>query len=317
MGKKNLSQRIENRTVLLNLQMAKYNHLEIESKWQTIWETQKLYQVDLKAAKRPYYNLMMFPYPSAEGLHVGNVFAFTGSDIHARFMKLHGYDVFEPIGFDAFGIHSENFAIKVGKHPNELINNNVINFKENQLKKLGIMYDWSHEVNTTDPSYYKWTQWIFIQLFNAGLAYQKEGYVNWCPSCKTVLANEQTEGGNCERCGREVIQKNLKQWFFKITDYVERLYNNLKIIDWSNIIKKTQENWIGKSAGVEIIFTTVDDKTKIRVFTTRPETIFGATYLVLAPEHPAVDMVTTSENKSLIKKYRDDTIKKMSLNERT
>ncbi|MBT9175614.1 MAG: Leucine--tRNA ligase [candidate division WS2 bacterium] len=316
MEKKNLSQRIGNRTVPLNLQMGKYNHLEIESKWQTIWEAQRFYQVDLKAAERPYYNLMMFPYPSAEGLHVGNVFAFTGSDIHARFMKLHGYNVFEPIGFDAFGIHSENFAIKVGKHPKELTDNNVINFRENQLKKLGAMYDWSHEVNTTDTSYYKWTQWIFIQLFNAGLAYQKEGYVNWCPSCKTVLANEQTEGGNCERCGTEVIQKNLEQWFFKITDYAERLYNNLKIIDWSDIIKKAQENWLGRSEGIEIIFHTVDNKTKIHVFTTRPDTIFGATYLVLAPEHPVVDAVITNKNKSLVEKYRSDTIKKNVL-ERT
>ncbi|HAW49997.1 TPA: leucine--tRNA ligase [bacterium] len=296
--------------------MGKYNHLEIESKWQKIWEAQRLYQVDLKAAESPYYNLMMFPYPSAEGLHVGNVFAFTGSDIHARFARLLGYDVFEPIGFDAFGIHSENFAIKVGKHPKELTDNNVINFRENQLKKLGAMYDWTHEVNTTDPKYYKWTQWIFIQLFNAGLAYQKEGYVNWCPSCKTVLANEQSEGGNCERCGTEIIQKNLKQWFFKITDYAERLYNNLKIIDWSDIIKKAQENWIGKSEGVEIIFTTVDNKIKIPVFTTRPDTIFGATYLVLAPEHPAVDVLTTDENKSSAEKYRSNTIKKNVL-ERT
>ncbi|MCL0091795.1 leucine--tRNA ligase [Dehalococcoidales bacterium] len=314
--KKNLSQKVKNRTISLNLQMREYNHLEIESKWQAIWETKKVYQVDLKAAKRPYYNLMMFPYPSAEGLHVGNVFAFTGSDIHGRFMKLNGYDVFEPIGFDAFGIHSENFAIKVGKHPKELIDNNVVNFRENQLKKLGIMYDWSHEINTTDPSYYKWTQWIFIQLFNAGLAYQKEGYVNWCPSCKTVLANEQTEGGNCERCGTEVIQKNLKQWFFKITDYAERLYNNLKIIDWPDIIKKAQENWIGRSEGVEIIFPIIDNKTKIHVFTTRADTIFGATYLVLAPEHPVVDIVTTDKNKSLVEKYRSDTIKKNVL-ERT
>ncbi|MCL0103751.1 leucine--tRNA ligase [Dehalococcoidia bacterium] len=296
--------------------MREYNHLEIESKWQAIWETKKVYQIDLKAAKRPYYNLMMFPYPSAEGLHVGNVFAFTGSDIHGRFMKLNRYDVFEPIGFDAFGIHSENFAIEVSKHPKELIDNNVVNFRENQLKKLGIMYDWSHEINTTDPSYYKWTQWIFTQLFNAGLAYQKEGYVNWCPSCKTVLANEQTEGGNCERCGAEVIQKNLKQWFFKITDYAERLYNNLKIIDWSDIIKKAQENWVGRSEGVEIIFPIIDNKTKIHVFTTRTDTIFGATYLVLAPEHPVVDIVTTDRNKSLVEKYRSDTIKKNVL-ERT
>ena len=225
-----------------------YDHRAIEPKWSQRWQDLRCFSPDLHAAARPYYNLMMFPYPSAEGLHVGNVFAFVGSDIHGRFMRARGYDVFEPIGFDAFGIHSENYAIKTGGHPASLIPRNIANFRR-QLGSLGMMFDWSHEVNTTDPAYYRWTQWIFVQLFKAGLAYQKDAPVNWCPSCRTVLADEQAEGGACERCGAAVEQRQMRQWFFRITAYADRLLENLDRIDWSEITKAAQRRWIGRTEG--------------------------------------------------------------------
>jgi len=266
----------------------KYDHREIEKKWREHWEVHGDNRVDLDRAQRPFYNLMMFPYPSAEGLHVGNVYAFTGSDIYGRFMRMKGFDVFEPIGFDAFGMHSENFALKKGIHPAELVPKNIAHFRDNQLKMIGNMFDWSRQVDTTDKSYYKWTQWIFVQLFKHGLAYQDEASVNWCPSCKTVLASEQVIGGACERCSTMVIQKQMLQWFFRIADYADRLYSNLQKIDWSETTKSAQLNWIGKSEGADIDFEIVGCDDKLRVFTTRPDTIFGATYMVLDPEHPMV-----------------------------
>ena len=287
-----------------------YNPKEIEEKWQSRWDadgTNTFTPDELKNAKRPFYNLMMFPYPSAEGLHVGNMYAFTGADIYGRFQRLHGENVFEPIGFDAFGIHSENFALKVGSHPMELIPKNVANFTR-QLRRIGAMYDWNHTVDTTDPKYYKWTQWIFLQLYKAGLAEKKEAPVNWCPSCHTVLANEQVISGACERCGTAVEQRFLSQWFFTITKYAERLLNNLEWIDWSESTKKAQENWIGKSEGAEIRFDVTSahqqpEKLQIPVFTTRPDTVFGATFLVLAPEHPAVPWITTPDRFSVVNEY--------------
>ncbi|HEY9668252.1 MAG TPA: class I tRNA ligase family protein, partial [Coleofasciculaceae cyanobacterium] len=195
----------------------------------------------------PFYNLMMFPYPSAEGLHVGNVYAFTGADIYGRFMAMNGRDVFEPMGFDAFGIHSENFAIKKGIHPNQLTARNVERFRETQLKRIGDRFCWNHEVQTTSPAYYKWTQWIFLQLFKAGLAERKKASVNWCPSCKTVLADEQVIAGECERCSAIAIQRELEQWFFKITRYAQRLLDNLEHLNWSERVKTAQRNWIGRS----------------------------------------------------------------------
>ena len=225
-----------------------YDHRSVEAKWSRRWQELGCFRTDLKGASRPYYNLMMFPYPSAEGLHVGNVFAFVGSDIHGRYMRGRGYDVFEPFGFDAFGIHSENHAIKVGTHPAELIPRNVENFRA-QLRSVGAMLDWSHEVNTTDPAYYRWTQWIFLQLFKAGLAYQKAAPVNWCPSCRTVLAAEQAEGGTCERCGSAVQQRQMRQWFLGITAYADRLLKNLDWIDWSEITRNAQRRWIGRTEG--------------------------------------------------------------------
>ncbi|MGQ0814252.1 MAG: leucine--tRNA ligase [Gemmatimonadota bacterium] len=283
-----------------------YNPKEIEEKWQASWAergTNSFTEEQLRAVERPFYNLMMFPYPSAEGLHVGNMYAFTGADIYGRFKRLHGEHVFEPIGFDAFGIHSENFALKVGTHPMQLIPNNVANFTR-QLTRIGAMYDWNHIVDTTDPGYYKWTQWIFLQIYKAGLAEKKEAAVNWCPSCHTVLANEQVIAGVCERCGTPVEQRFLSQWFFKITQYVERLLNNLSWIDWSESTKKAQENWIGRSDGAELRFP-VKDGVVIPVFTTRPDTIFGATFMVLAPEHPLVDEITMKDQRNVVDKYRE------------
>jgi len=298
-----------------------YDPAVVEEKWQRRWEEQRtnaFTDQDLLEAERPFYNLMMFPYPSAEGLHVGNMYAFTGADIYGRFRRLQGDDVFEPIGFDAFGIHSENFALKVGVHPMELIPANIRNFTR-QLRRIGAMYDWDHVVDTTDPSYYRWTQWLFLKLYEAGLAEKKEAPVNWCPGCHTVLANEQVIAGECERCGTTVEQRVLSQWFFRITKYAQRLLDNLSWIDWSDTTKKAQENWIGRSEGAELVFPLArrriaEDRHEpaqlhaehpaIRVFTTRPDTVFGATFMVLAPEHPAVDRITSPEQREAVEAYR-------------
>jgi leucyl-tRNA synthetase len=300
-----------------------YDPAAIERKWQERWETRGTNLTDLGAGVRPYYALMMFPYPSAEGLHVGNLFAFTGSDVYGRFQRLQGHTVFEPLGFDAFGIHSENFALKVGMHPAALIPRNIDNFRR-QLQRAGLMVDWRHELSTTDPRYYKWTQWLFLQLYQRGLAYKKAAAVNWCPVDKTVLANEQVIAGECERCGSKVEQRVLEQWFFRITEYAGRLLRNLESLDWSESTKQAQRNWIGRSDGAEITFRVQDleelggtatiasgesdefvaEPIDIRVFTTRPDTIFGATYLVLAPEHPLVDAVTAGEQHEAVAAYR-------------
>ena len=265
----------------------RYNPKAIEAKWQKRWAKDKTYEPDLKKAKKPFYNLMMFPYPSAEGLHVGNVYAFTGSDIHGRFQRMRGLDVFEPIGLDGFGIHSENYALKIGKHPAKQSKVSEKNFYR-QLSDIGNGFAWDEHLETYDPEYYKWTQWIFAEMFKHGLAYRKKAKVNWCPSCKTVLADEQVIQGKCERCASEVIKKDLEQWFFRITNYAERLLANLGKIDWSPRVKIAQEKWIGKSEGAEIKFSISNSQFSIKVFTTRPDTLFGATYMVLAPEHELV-----------------------------
>ena len=245
----------------------------------------------------------MFPYPSAEGLHVGNVFAFVGSDIYGRTKKLQGYDVFEPIGFDAFGIHSENYALSVKKHPSQLVPRNISNFTR-QLKQVGLMHDWSHMVDTTSPNYYKWTQWIFLQMYKAGLAYRKKAPVNWCPECKTVLADEQVINGECERHpGVTVLKKELPQWFFKITAYAQKLLDNLSWIDWSDTTRQAQAKWIGRSEGAEINFPVAGSGEMIKVFTTRPDTVFGATYMVLAPEHPLVGSLTSPNLRKAVEDY--------------
>jgi len=279
-----------------------YDPAALEAKWQAQWVERHTNEPDLDRAARPFYNLMMFPYPSAEGLHVGNMFAFTGADIYGRFKRLQGFDVFEPMGFDAFGIHSENYALNIGTNPAKLIPQNIATFRR-QLRRFGGMFDWRHELSTTDPAYYKWTQWIFLQLFKAGLAYKKRAAVNWCPKDKTVLANEQVIDGHCERCDTLVEQRFLDQWFFRITQYAERLLENLSKIDWSPSTVLTQRNWIGRSEGAELIFETPSGR-KITVFTTRPDTVFGATYLVLAPEHPQVDELTAVERQSAVKAYQ-------------
>jgi leucyl-tRNA synthetase len=304
--------------------MTKYDHQKIERKWQKAWNEKGVWKVDLQNAKKPYYNLMMFPYPSAEGLHVGNVYAFTGSDIHGRLRRMQGYDVFEPMGFDAFGIHSENFAIKQGTHPKDQTAKNITNFKK-QLKALGSLFAWENEVITSEPEYYKWTQWLFLQLHKMGLAYRAKAPVDWCPSCKTVLANEQVINGHCERCDTEVTQKELEQWFFKITKYADKLLKNLEAIDWSERTKVAQRNWIGKSEGAELKFKVKSEKSKdadqnskfIDVFTTRPDTLFGATYMVLAPEHELVGQLKEQiTNWDEVGKYREAAAKKNEL-ERT
>ncbi|HEU4761172.1 MAG TPA: leucine--tRNA ligase [Gemmatimonadales bacterium] len=277
----------------------------VEAKWQRRWAEEHTNEPDLDGAERPFYNLMMFPYPSAEGLHVGNMFAFTGADVYGRFKRLQGYDVFEPIGYDAFGIHSENFALKVGTHPGTLIPRNIENFRR-QLKRIGGMFDWRHELSTTDPRYYKWTQWLFLQLFKAGKAYKKAAAVNWCPNDKTVLANEQVIAGRCERCGALVEQRTLEQWFFRISDYAGKLLDNLddtSQMDWSDTTTTAQRNWLGRSDGAEIDFP-VDQSMSIRVFTTRPDTLFGATFMVLAPEHPLVPDITTPGQREAVNAYR-------------
>ncbi len=299
-----------------------YRPADVEEKWQRTWQergSNTRSDEVLATAPRPFYNLMMFPYPSAEGLHVGNMYAFTGADIYGRWRRLQGEDVFEPIGFDAFGIHSENFALKMGVHPMELIPRNVANFTR-QLHRIGAMYDWNHTVNTTDPAYYKWTQWLFVQLFRQGLAEKREAPVNWCPSCKTVLANEQVIAGACERCGTPVEQRFLSQWFFRITAYAQRLLDNLSWIDWSDTTRRAQENWIGRSDGAELHFPiarphlTPDIHApaalhagdhRITVFTTRPDTVFGATFMVLAPEHPLVETITTGHQRAEVDAYRE------------
>jgi leucyl-tRNA synthetase len=300
-----------------------YEPTAVEQKWQARWRERGTNRTDLAGGASPFYALMMFPYPSAEGLHVGNLFAFTGNDIYGRFQRLQGHEVFEPLGYDAFGIHSENYALKVGAHPMELTPKNIANFQR-QLERAGFMVDWSKAVDTSSPEYYRWTQWVFLQLLERGLAYKKKGAVNWCPFDKTVLANEQVEGGVCERCGTPVEQRFLEQWFFRISDYAGRLLENLDHLDWSETTKTAQRNWIGRSEGAEIEFlvpkqgavageadenAAVLDAHQIPVFTTRADTIFGATYLVLAPEHPLVETITTPAQATPVADYRARTAK--------
>ena len=287
----------------------KYNPNEIEPKWQKIWDEAKVYSPNLDTAKKPFYNLMMFPYPSAEGMHVGNMYAFTGADVYGRFMRMQGNDVFEPMGLDGFGIHSENYAIKVGRHPKEQAKISEKNFYR-QLRAIGNGFDWSRKVETYDPKYYKWTQWLFIQLFKAGLAYRRKAAVNFCPKDLTVLADEQVIDGKCERCETEVIKKELEQWFFRITKYADRLLNNIEKLDWSEKVKIAQRQWIGRSEGAQIEFKVQSSKFKVQVFTTRPDTLYGATFLVLSPEHPIINVILNSfqnlGSNGIPKQVRDD-----------
>ena len=262
----------------------RYNFKDIEKKWQDQWQENQVHATDNNSTKEKFYALETFPYPSAAGLHVGHPEGYTAEDIQVRFMRMQGKNVLYTMGWDAFGLPTENYAIKVGKHPKEVALTNTENFKR-QVKMFGFSYDWNREINTSSPEYYKWTQWIFIQMFNRGLAYRKNAPVNWCESCKTVLAREQVVDGACERCKNQVIQKDMEQWFFKITDYAEELLSGLETLDWPNSTKEGQRNWIGKSEGATLSFVVEGSSEKIEVFTTRPDTLYGVTYIVLSPEH--------------------------------
>ena len=265
----------------------KYNHKTVEPKWQQIWEEKGVFHADEKSDKEKFYALIEFPYPSGQGLHVGHPRPYTALDTVARKRRLQGYNVLYPIGWDAFGLPTENYAIKNHIHPEIVTKNNIARFKK-QIQSLGISFDWSREINTTDPDYYKWTQWIFIQLFKHGLAYKKEMNVNWCTSCKCVLANEEVVNGVCERCGAEVVHKVKSQWMLKITEYADRLINDLDLVDYPDRVKAQQKNWIGRSTGAEVDFTTTTGDT-LTIYTTRADTLYGATYMVISPEHPLIE----------------------------
>jgi leucyl-tRNA synthetase len=292
--------------------MKTYNHKEIEPKWQARWREARIFATPELKKEDGTYILDMFPYPSGSGLHVGHLIGYTGSDIVARAARMQGKKVLHPMGWDAFGLPAENFALKTGVHPADSTAKNVIEYKR-QLDQVGMSYDWDKELNTSDPAFYKWTQWLFSFLYERGLAYRKEGMVNWCPKDQTVLANEQVVGGRCERCGTEVIQKDLEQWYFKITDFADRLLADLDTVDWPEKIKLMQRNWIGKSEGANLTFKIKSSKHNIQVFTTRPDTIYGATYLVLAPEHELVEELTTNEQRLMVHQYQAEAQKKSEL----
>ncbi len=290
-----------------------YDPSVIEPRWQAYWESNKTFATPDDFSKPKFYVLDMFPYPSGSGLHVGHPEGYTATDIVARFKRMNGFNVLHPMGWDAFGLPAEQHAIKTGTHPRDTTAQNIDRFRE-QLKSLGFGYDWDREVNTTDPNYYKWTQWIFLQLYKKDLAYIAEVPVNWCPALGTVLANEEVIDGRSERGGHPVVRKPMRQWMLKITEYAERLLQDLDLVNWPDSVKEMQRNWIGKSIGAEAIFKVVGDKDRsIKVFTTRPDTLFGATYMVLAPEHPLVDEITTDDQREAINAYREQAAGKSDL----
>lgn len=295
---------------------TRYPFSEIETKWQQYWEDNKVYQTDLSLSENKLYHLNMFIYPSGAKLHTGHWYHYGPSDSWARYQKLKGKNVFEPMGYDAFGLPAENYAIKTGIHPYDSTIANINEIRK-QLKRMGCMYDWDAELMTCEPKYYKWNQWLFLQLYKKGLAYRKNAPVNWCPNDHTVLANEQVlSDGTCERCGTSVIQKNLTQWFFKITEYAEQLLEGLDKITWPEKTKLMQRNWIGKSVGAEVNFQINGHNESIKIYTTRPDTLFGATYMVLSPEHPLLDKLTIQEFKNEVQEYRNS-IKSLTEIERT
>ena len=293
-----------------------YPFKNIEPKWQNYWDKNKTFRVteDEKfSADKRRYVLDMFPYPSGAGLHVGHPEGYTATDIYCRYLRMNGYNVLHPMGYDAFGLPAENYAIKTGTHPSITTNANIENFTR-QIKALGFSYDWDRCVSTCEPDYYKWTQWIFLKLYEKGLAYEAETPINWCPSCLTGLANEEVKEGKCERCGAVVTHKTIRQWILKITEYAERLLEDLDTLDWPDSVKAMQRNWIGKSFGAEVDFE-IDGHNgeKLTVYTTRCDTLFGATYMVVAPEHPAVKKITTAEQKDAVEKYIEEAAKKSDL----
>ncbi len=287
----------------------KYDHKQVEKKWQGIWDEAHCFEAENGGDKEKFYALVEFPYPSGQGLHVGHPRSYTALDIVARKKRMQGYNVLYPMGWDAFGLPTENYAIKNHVHPAEVTKKNIARFKS-QLKALGLSFDWSREINTTDPNYYKWTQWIFLQLFKKGLAYKKEMNVNWCTSCKCVLANEEVVGGVCERCGSEVVHKTKSQWMLAITKYAQRLIDDLDDVDFIERVKVQQKNWIGRSTGAEVEFKTTEGDT-LTVYTTRPDTLFGATYMVISPEHPAVEKWADKlANIDAVRAYREEAARK-------
>ena len=294
---------------------AAYNHLAIEKKWQKYWLENKTFKTTEDPDKPKFYVLDMFPYPSGSGLHVGHPEGYTATDIVARMKRMQGYNVLHPMGWDAFGLPAEQYALDTGNDPAEFTQKNIQNFKR-QIQSLGFSYDWDREINTTDPKYYKWTQWIFSKLYEKGLAYETEVMVNWCPALGTVLANEEVIDGKSERGGHPVYRKPMKQWVLKITEYADRLLEDLEELDWPESIKEMQRNWIGRSEGAEITFKVDGSDDSFTVFTTRPDTLFGATYCVLAPEHPLVKKITTPEQKQAVENYIEEVSRKSDL-ERT
>ena len=287
----------------------KYDHKQVEKKWQDIWDEKQCFKAENGSDKEKFYALVEFPYPSGQGLHVGHPRSYTALDIVARKKRMQGYNVLYPMGWDAFGLPTENFAIKNHVHPAEVTKKNIARFKS-QLKSLGLSFDWSREINTTDPSYYKWTQWIFLQLFKKGLAYKKEMSVNWCTSCKCVLANEEVVNGVCERCGSEVVHKTKSQWMLAITKYAQRLIDDLDDVNYIERVKIQQKNWIGRSTGAEVDFKTTEGDT-LTVYTTRPDTLFGATYMVISPEHPMIEQWGDKlANIADVRAYREEAARK-------
>ena len=290
-----------------------YDHKQIETKWQHYWEENQTFKTDTADFSKPkYYTLDMFPYPSGQGLHVGHPEGYTATDIVTRYKRMQGCNVLHPMGFDAFGLPAEQFAIKTGHHPAEFTYNNIENFKR-QIKSLGFSYDWDKQINTCDPEYYKWTQWIFKKLYEAGLAYVAEMPVNWCPELGTVLANEEVIDGKSERGGYPVYRKMMRQWVLKITEYAERLLDDLDEVDWPQSTKEMQKNWIGKSIGADVVFKIKDTNKEFTVFTTRCDTLFGATYCVMAPEHPFVDEITSFAQKAAVEAYKKECATKSDL----
>ncbi|MFH2114460.1 MAG: leucine--tRNA ligase [Spirochaetota bacterium] len=298
--------------------MAKYPFSEMEPRWQKYWDVNKTFRVvedpSFPKDKRRYV-LDMFPYPSGAGLHVGHPEGYTATDIYCRYLRMNGYNVLHPMGFDSFGLPAENYAIQTGTHPAITTAANIVRFRE-QIKSLGFSYDWDREVATSDADYYRWTQWIFIQLFNRGLAYESNAPINWCPSCKTGLANEEVKDGECDRCGTKVTRKRIRQWMLRITAYADRLLEDLDGLDWPEAVKAMQRNWIGRSEGASVVFDLENIKEGLEVFTTRPDTLFGATYMVIAPEHPFVPALTTPDQKVTVEAYIDAAARKSDL-ERT
>jgi leucyl-tRNA synthetase len=285
-----------------------YNPAEIEKKWRQWWDKNGIYKFDIDNNKPKFYNLSMFSYPSGDKLHIGHWYNYGPADTFARYKRLKGFNVFEPMGFDAFGLPAENYAIEHSMHPAKSTKSNIT-FMEKQLKEIGAMFDWEYEIDTSDPLYYKWTQWIFLKMYELGLAYQKEAPVNWCPECQTVLANEQvTAQGECDRCGAKVIKKNLKQWFLKITKYADRLLEGLNRVNWPEKTKIMQRNWIGRSEGALVKFPVEGKDFNLEVFTTRPDTLFGVSYCVIAPEHKIVDKLTTKEQRDAVNRYVEKTL---------